>query len=301
MLKRRKGIEINRQIADTYRMNRQFSLSLPLIAILLFGMTSAVIAEKQSIREVLLFPLPKFNAQAERVPTAPPPPVIPDGEAQPSQPTATAIPAASPPPVFPAAESPAAAVDNDSPTVAAAAAVVQNEQWDEIGEASWYGGRFQGRQTANGEVFDTNLLTAAHQTLPFDTIVRVYNPQNSKSVLVRINDRGPFVDDRIIDLSRAAATQIGTAQAGVVEVYLQIMRLGEESKVVIIQLGAFSQYENAIDLISDLKRDGFLPQIENVNDALFRVVLANVNRERVGVLRQQLAEKGYRNILVRRR
>ncbi|TVR05053.1 MAG: septal ring lytic transglycosylase RlpA family protein, partial [Spirochaetaceae bacterium] len=71
------------------------------------------------------------------------------------------------------------------------------------GLASWYGGKFQGRLTANGEVFDTNQLTAAHRTLPFGTIVRVINPVSEQQVVVRINDRGPFVEGRVIDLSRA--------------------------------------------------------------------------------------------------
>ena len=76
------------------------------------------------------------------------------------------------------------------------------------GVASWYGGKFHGRLTSSGEVFDTNEMTAAHRTLPFGTIVKVTNMDNGKSAMVKINDRGPFVDGRIIDLSRAAAEQI---------------------------------------------------------------------------------------------
>ncbi len=93
----------------------------------------------------------------------------------------------------------------------------------ETGGASWYGGKFQGRLTANGEVFDTNKFTAAHKTLPFNTIVRVTNLSNNKSVLVRINDRGPFVAGRIIDLSRAAAEKIGLVGKGVVQVKLTVV------------------------------------------------------------------------------
>ncbi len=79
----------------------------------------------------------------------------------------------------------------------------------ESGEASWYGPGFQGSPTANGETFDTQQLTAAHRTLPFGTIVRVYSSATARCVFVRINDRGPFVDGRVIDLSRAAADAIG--------------------------------------------------------------------------------------------
>lgn len=88
----------------------------------------------------------------------------------------------------------------------------------EEGTASWYGPGFAGRLTANGEVFNPNELTAAHQTLPFGTRVRVTSVRNGRSVVVRINDRGPFKAGRIIDLSRAAAEAIGLVGAGVARV-----------------------------------------------------------------------------------
>lgn len=88
------------------------------------------------------------------------------------------------------------------------------------GMASWYGPGFAGRHTANGEVFNPNELTAAHRTLPFNTRVQVTNLATGLSVIVRINDRGPFRDNRIIDLSRAAADVIGLTSAGVGEVEL---------------------------------------------------------------------------------
>ncbi|HZW46580.1 MAG TPA: septal ring lytic transglycosylase RlpA family protein [Microvirga sp.] len=81
--------------------------------------------------------------------------------------------------------------------------VVQN------GRASWYGPGFHGRRTASGETFNTNALTAAHRTLPFGTQVRVVNKKTGKSVVVRINDRGPYAHGRVIDLSRASAEAIG--------------------------------------------------------------------------------------------
>ena len=82
------------------------------------------------------------------------------------------------------------------------------------GVASYYGSRFHGRRTANGERFDMNAYTAAHKTLPFGTKVRVTNPNTGKSVVVRINDRGPFTRGREIDLSRRAATELGLIQRG---------------------------------------------------------------------------------------
>jgi len=82
------------------------------------------------------------------------------------------------------------------------------------GAASWYGPGFDGKRTANGERFDTHALTAAHKTLPFGTQVRVTNERTGKSVVVRINDRGPYAHARVIDLSKAAAEAVGIAGVG---------------------------------------------------------------------------------------
>ncbi|HSV91600.1 MAG TPA: septal ring lytic transglycosylase RlpA family protein, partial [Desulfobacterales bacterium] len=92
----------------------------------------------------------------------------------------------------------------------------------ELGVASWYGHPYHGRRAANGEVYDMEKLTAAHRTLPFGTWVDVRNLSNGKHVLVRINDRGPFVQGRIIDLSRAAARQIDMIGPGIVKVRLEV-------------------------------------------------------------------------------
>ena len=91
------------------------------------------------------------------------------------------------------------------------------------GKASWYGAKFQGRPTASGEPFDMNGMTAAHRTLPFGTKVRVINPSNGRSVVVRVNDRGPFSGGRIIDLSRRAAEEIGLKNRGVGPVKLEVL------------------------------------------------------------------------------
>jgi rare lipoprotein A len=87
------------------------------------------------------------------------------------------------------------------------------------GHASWYGPGFHGRRTANGERFNTNELTAAHRSLPFGTRVRVVNLKTGRSVVVRINDRGPFIRGRIIDLARSAAQQIGMGGVATVSLY----------------------------------------------------------------------------------
>lgn len=99
------------------------------------------------------------------------------------------------------------------------------------GIASYYAGRFHGRMTANGEIFDMNALTAAHRTLPFGTWVRVTNLENGREVVVRINDRGPYIDGRIIDLSREAAREIGLIRPGTGEVKLEAFESNPEPAV----------------------------------------------------------------------
>jgi rare lipoprotein A (peptidoglycan hydrolase) len=88
----------------------------------------------------------------------------------------------------------------------------------EVGTASWYGSSFQGRETANGETFDQNAMTAAHPSLPMGTKAKVTNLENGKKVEVRINDRGPYADDRVIDLSSRAAKKLGMKEDGTAEV-----------------------------------------------------------------------------------
>jgi len=94
----------------------------------------------------------------------------------------------------------------------------------QTGIASWYGSDFHGKRTANGEIYDMNKLTAAHKYLPFHTLVEVENLDNKKKVLVRINDRGPFVEGRVIDLSRKAGQRIGIEDTGTARVQLRIVK-----------------------------------------------------------------------------
>jgi rare lipoprotein A len=94
----------------------------------------------------------------------------------------------------------------------------------QTGKASWYGQKFHKKKTASGERFDMQKLTAAHRTLPFNTMVRVENLKNGRKVDVRINDRGPFIEGRIIDLSRKAAEKLDMIRDGVVRVRIEILR-----------------------------------------------------------------------------
>lgn len=93
----------------------------------------------------------------------------------------------------------------------------------ERGTASWYGPGLHGNTTASGEVFNRKLFTAAHNSLPFGTLVRVRSPRTGRSAIVRINDRGPFCDGRIVDLSEAAARQVGIKHCGTEEVTLEVL------------------------------------------------------------------------------
>ena len=101
----------------------------------------------------------------------------------------------------------------------------------EEGVASYYADEYNGRKTSNGEIYDMNTMTAAHRTLPFNTKVRVTNLANGKAVVVRVNDRGPFKDDRIIDLSLAAAKEISLIGPGTANVRLEVIELGDTAAV----------------------------------------------------------------------
>ncbi len=119
--------------------------------------------------------------------------------------------------------------------------------YSETGVASWYGHPYHGRRAANGEIYDMEKLTAAHRTLPFDTWVRVVNLGNGKTVEVRITDRGPFVEGRIIDLSHAAARAIDLIGPGIGRVRIEVIRTPEYAPAAVfaVQVGAFRERANA--------------------------------------------------------
>ena len=102
--------------------------------------------------------------------------------------------------------------------------LADSKGFEQQGPASWYGNPFHGRKTANGETYDMNELTAAHKELPLGTKVEVTNLSNGRKVVVRINDRGPFHGNRVLDLSRAAAQELGTLNAGVAQVQIRALQ-----------------------------------------------------------------------------
>jgi len=173
--------------------------------------------------------------------------------------------------------------------------------YDESGVASWYGRDFHSKSTANGERYDMHALSAAHKTLPMPTLVRVTNLENGRSVIVRVNDRGPFVKDRLIDLSYAAARELGYDNKGTARVRVQTLDAPTDTPAtpvsppapaplliaaspvperaatsghIYVQLGAFSSQANA-----DQLRQSLLAQYPNtalypkqlVNQTLYRV------------------------------
>ncbi|HKY02677.1 MAG TPA: septal ring lytic transglycosylase RlpA family protein [Burkholderiales bacterium] len=178
------------------------------------------------------------------------------------------------------------------------------------GRASWYGKRFHGKKTSSGEAYDMYAMTAAHPTLPIPSYVRVVNPANGRSVVVRINDRGPFLHNRIIDLSYAAAHRLGYIQQGsaIVEVEAVLppeekatTALSESVKVadtesspanVYVQLGAFSSRASAENLKARIAgRAAELAEMLSIiaGDGLFRVHLGPYkSREDTGAVVSQL-------------
>jgi len=154
----------------------------------------------------------------------------------------------------------------------------------EEGRASWYGAPFHGRQASNGETYDMYKFTAAHRTLPFNTMVRVTNMTNGKSATVRITDRGPFVDNRIIDLSYAAAKQIESIGPGVVPVQLEILSaIDPNDGTFTIQVGAFKDKTNAEKLVRRLSKDYPSVDLQSFHspkgEAFYRVHVGKISGE----------------------
>ena len=210
------------------------------------------------------------------------------------------------------ASDPAAKVPRSVPSAVAkrgGAAVAPNSAlsaYTEEGIASWYGVPFHGRRASNGEVYDMNKLTAAHRTLPFDTVVRVTNLSNGKATVVRITDRGPFVDNRIIDLSMAAAREIDSVGAGVVPVRLEIVsaRIDPGSGFFTVQVGAFRERGNAERLRERLTASYspiFIQPYDSPDGLFYRVRVGKVPGEEAA---QQFGEKlrnreGFKPMVVR--
>lgn len=164
--------------------------------------------------------------------------------------------------------------------------------YTEEGNASWYGNPFHGRRASNGEVYDMYKLTAAHRTLPFETMVRVTNLNNGKTTTVRITDRGPFVDNRIIDLSQAAAREIESIGPGVVPVRIEVLgNVDVTAGFFTVQVGAFHDRGNADrlrDRLSVSYSPIFIQQYDSPDGAFYRVRVGKISGQQAA---QDFGEK----------
>jgi len=149
--------------------------------------------------------------------------------------------------------------------------------YSETGIASWYGRKFHGYHTSNGEIYDMFAMTAAHKTLPLPSFVRVTNTANAKSIIVRVNDRGPFHDNRIFDLSYAAAYKLGYHKYGTAEVKLEAITLSDtHARKTYVQVAAGSTLANIEALASTLREQYKLPTNIVEKDAIYRLHLGPI-------------------------
>jgi rare lipoprotein A len=178
--------------------------------------------------------------------------------------------------------------------------------WWEEGIASWYGGNdgFEGKPTASGEIYDSSLLTAAHRELPLGTLVEVACLENGKSVRVRINDRGPFVKGRIIDLSRAAASRLDLVGPGTGRVRVTLLQAGVEppplslSGFWAVQIGSFADAGNARRQAERARAAGRVVSLEAYN-GLTRVKVGSYSsRGEASEVLAALEQQGFEGIVV---
>ncbi len=204
---------------------------------------------------------------------------------------------------------PILAVGNRSPyTVNGVTYEIMDDYRDyrERGTASWYGSKFHGHETSNGEIFDLYAASAAHKTLPIPSYARVTNLDNGRSVVVRVNDRGPFHGDRLIDLSYGAAVKLGYMEQGTARVEVEVVNIagvddrrdvpGGEYRY--LQLGAFGSAVSAQRLQAELQAFVRPPvtvsEVESGGKTLFRVRVGPVaDAGELALVQQQLRDGGY--------
>ena len=173
------------------------------------------------------------------------------------------------------------------------------------GYATWYGKKYHGNKTSIGEVYDMYKMTAAHKTLPLPCYVKVTNLKNDKTVIVRVNDRGPFVKDRIIDLSYAAANRLEIIEKGSELVKVELIDLEKKVKVskvnkqIYIQAGLFSDEKNANNLIDKIKKLGTVKN-ENIkkikNEDQFQVLIGPFkNNQKAKIKKDELSDNFFIN------
>jgi len=186
-------------------------------------------------------------------------------------------------------------------------------QW---GKASWYGTKFHGKKTANGEIYNMYAMTAAHKTLPFDTVVSVTNVENNRTIQVRINDRGPFARSRIIDLSYAAAKKLGIVGPGTAYVKIDALASPIQSGMsksnteaspatdlnegnFTVQIGAFGEMKNAERLRKELARtyeNVYITSYFNGSNTFYRVKVGKyTNLAQANRIERIMIQNGYKD------
>jgi rare lipoprotein A len=187
--------------------------------------------------------------------------------------------------------------------------------FNQTGIASWYGDDFHGRPTSNGETYDMHSMTAAHKTLPMNTVLLVQNLENNKEIIVRVNDRGPFVKGRIIDLSYSAAKRLNIVGKGIARVRISALSDGEKNESQMmemaqqfytgdfyVQIGSFANTDNALRLQNRFLQAGHKALIQKYmeNESTYYRVHVFVGRTLQGAeqARSILEKRGYRNAFV---
>jgi rare lipoprotein A len=177
---------------------------------------------------------------------------------------------------------------------------------EEVGFASWYGAPHHGRRTASGEVYDMHQLTAAHRTMPFGTRLLVTNRDTSQSAEVRVNDRGPFVEGRILDVSYAAARQLGAVGPGIIPVRLRVIALPGPRAAAgdggfTLQVGSFTSRARAETLRDAVGGKATIAETTVADATLYRVQVGSYpDRPQARAAAQDLASRGFEVILVDR-
>ena len=195
------------------------------------------------------------------------------------------------------------------------------KNYTKTGIASFYADKFEGRQTANGEIYYHAKKTAAHRTLPFGSIVKVTNLENNKYTVVRINDRGPFIDNRIIDLSKSVAQELGIVEKGLGKVRIELLastddlpgkksnkKAENQSKVYYkvnveiinpkgkgVQVGSYNNDENVFRLVEDIKNkytEEVFVQVATIKkQKVYRIIVGNYNSdEKLKALKKKLSD-----------
>lgn len=193
---------------------------------------------------------------------------------------------------------------------------MNTRDYSESGLASWYGTKFHGNLTSSGEPYDMYKMTAAHKSLPLPSYVSVTNLENEKQVIVKVNDRGPFVDGRIIDLSYAAAHKLGIVRNGTAKVAIKVIAsptnnngngysnlLKTSTKQFFVQLGAFSEIENAEQFRKQLSlqsiEPSFIKSYSDEDGELHKVQVGPLHNIRdLQVMESRLTELGYSQLFI---